>query len=85
MQREVLVSENQAERSSLDSLFAPNSARWGETEPVLTGSLAAKAVRLHSQNMKATVASPVESHPTMNTWSQCILNPLRDAGASTEC
>ena len=75
---------NQAERSSVDRLLATMSARWEGSEPAMAGSLRAAAVRLHNQNMKMTVVSPNESHPTMNTWSQCILSRLRDAGAPAE-
>jgi hypothetical protein len=67
---------NQAERNSLDRLFAPSSARRGGSEADFAGSLRVEAVRLQSQNMKTTVAMPSESHPNKNISSQCILIPF---------
>jgi hypothetical protein len=57
------IQRAQADRNSLLSFFALNSARWAEIGIVLTGSLRAAAVRLHNQNMKSTVVNPNESHP----------------------
>jgi hypothetical protein len=83
MNREAVSQRDQAERSSPDSLFAANSVRCGGSEAGLIGSLTEEAVRLHNQNRKKTVVSPNESHPNMNAWSQCMFDPLRDAGEAS--
>jgi hypothetical protein len=82
MTREQRYSANHAERNSPDSSLAANSARSGESKAALAVSLWTAAVRLHNQNIKMTVVSPNEIHPNINSWSQCIFDPLSDAGAS---
>jgi hypothetical protein len=66
--------EGQADRNSPVNFFAPNSARWGETEVVLTDSLRVAAVRLHNQNMKSTAVNPNDNHPNKKICSQCIFS-----------
>jgi hypothetical protein len=67
---------DQADRSSVDRLFAPSSARCGGSEANFAGSLTVEAVRLQSQNKKTTVTMPSENQLNNNISSQCILIPF---------